>query len=535
MPGFSVLPTELVHQILSYIKDPTDLANFGLTSKLFHAWSIPSINRNLKITVPSKSGGSERIMKRAFANISTDDRLRYLRDIEIVHSVGDEQGPIVPRHLVIKSRPRKKGGMEAQLLFNIYFRKLLCELAPGQLKSFTYKHNSETYRVKNDTEDIEPFTMSLIATPQNTITKLNIYIFSSLATDCSLFHFPHLTNLTCHSDDSMLKYHCFFTILRSCQDKLLELYCINDVHIRLGPRMWPAHAEPPLSYMEAGYNNWKACRLCQPDNGTTDVATTNSFPSEKKMGLNRLKTWRINGMNLKQTPLFYRAGIIADAPLTHAEIGTSFLSYVGLRSLRTTTLHLDQLFVNTEAPPIKGSHTSDALESYFNSFSGLTSITLNFYENAGLGWLESLKSHADSLTGLHLTSVFGGLIITSDEIEGLGRSLRNLEMLTVKGRKDFFDCIFDPEIFPSLKYFADRPYPARRDCIPEDIIQNIEQRINDNALSPNLRLVCFGSPSHGFLIDTPDSGEIRGVREINDGSAEHERILEDLGGRPRFG
>ncbi|KAF3905083.1 hypothetical protein AA313_de0209537 [Arthrobotrys entomopaga] len=136
MPAIYQLPGELLEQVFSYIESATDLANIGLTCKKLHEWSLPFLNRNLKITVPIKFGTSEQDIKDAFAKASTDISLRYLQGIEIIRPPKDDSSIIIiePRNIRFKSSPQTKTVHSA---FNISLRQLLAEIPRRQLRNIS--------------------------------------------------------------------------------------------------------------------------------------------------------------------------------------------------------------------------------------------------------------------------------------------------------------------------------------------------------------------------------------------------------------
>ncbi|EPS43395.1 hypothetical protein H072_2647 [Dactylellina haptotyla CBS 200.50] len=534
MGNLAELPGELLQQILSLLYSTTDLANFGRSCKRLYEWSIPYLNRTLKITTPSRMGGDEEDIKRAFAKASTSISLQHLCEIDLIRPSDGDSIRIEPRHLFITPKGFARQEMNTLPLFNIYLRQLLAEIPQGQLKTFYYRNLNSKNRIGGN-QELESYTLSMIFHPRNTITRLYISFPDTISINCDMARMPHLKQLEFQLEDAVYQYHMIFNLLHSCQNTLEELRCHNQRHAAYQRDSFapgyslPANGIPPPTYMRIGYDEWLTCNGCRLGQG-----------GRKKIRMTALKLWRIDGMGIMMTDLFHYHNIVKAVPVTDIEIATETLAFAGLRT-KDSTLEIDSLlrlpreYLDAH-PSDNEKQYSEALEDYFSKIKGLTHITLNFHGKTSLGWLGSLKQHADSLRQLHVASVYGTVVFRTDDIEMLGKNLQNLEMLTVKTRTPFPPCVLDAEIFPKLKYFFDRLYPESvitHDKKIQAVITMIQEKVDANTLSKNLRLLYFGYGRNRIYIDRLDGGKAV-VRELAHGDWEYLQVVQELGGEPRF-
>ncbi|KAK6531071.1 hypothetical protein TWF281_007897 [Arthrobotrys megalospora] len=537
MSGFSTLPRELTDEIF-YLISPTDLLNIGLTCKALYEKSIPNIRRFLKISALVGPSLSETRTKELFSKASTEASLEYLREIEVnqVYRRGevDNRNP-GPRHVYIapnSSDGESSSKFHSREIFNTSFRHLLSQLPPEQLKKFSCSISLPPAEGYLADDFFESQTLSALFSPTNMLTTLNLSFFHSLASHCSVFHLPHLTFFTFRSYDFRDYYHVIFSILHNCQKTLKELYCNNERHpngVLAGPSA--RRRREMESYMKMGYEKWKGCKKC-PKGIEPPVPLT-----EKRIRLEELRVWRIDGMSPMMTQIFATYGLVRDAPLVDVEVSIGSLAFVKLKTSGRETLQLDRLLQYANGTPT----LPDALglEAYFKSVKGLVKVTLNFHGNVGSGWLGALKGSSETLREFHLANVFGTMILTEDEIEGLGRLLPKLEMLTISSNRTMPSCITNYEVFPRLRYFANRAYLNFDSASCKDQLGGIMRRKKTKpGFSTPLRLIRFRMPGQNFLIerdsaDGYDTNEDIRIHTIED--SKMQEVLSGLGEAPKFG
>ncbi|KAK6544779.1 hypothetical protein TWF694_001462 [Orbilia ellipsospora] len=519
MPIIFELPTELLEHVFSYIDSPTDLTNIGLTCKKLHAWSLPFLNRNLKITVPTKFGASEEDIKNAFAKASTATSLRFLHGLEIVRPSPSDSVKPEPRNMRFKSSKQVKTVHSA---FNIYLRQLLSDIPRRQLRSISF-HQDPDYTPDGHTryENLEPYTVAMIFSPRNNITKLNISITHSIFYQCEQMKMPHLKYLEFHSRPNLQAYHIVFSILHSCQNNLRELHCFNKVPFADG---FPL---PPPSYwteMNRGYGEWTSCYTCRQDAGFKD----------RTISLTRLRRWFVHGMGVELMNVFLDKDIVKPSPLVEVEVQTVMFPVVGFRTNDSGSLLPLNGFLRyaCQRDP-EGDIIS--LPDFLMRARNLTQIDLRFYQGDSIDWLDALQYHANSLRRLQfypLAKIGEKDVVLSDsDIEKIGKSLPNLETLSVSPTGHFPESTLDPVVFPKLKFFhhvaAERylyMWPA-----PDIVIMILEKKLGDAPPRNNLRLVRFGAPPVSLLITRKKSKTTNSyVRLITE--EDYPTVVEGLGG-----
>ncbi|KAF3317614.1 hypothetical protein TWF173_010382 [Orbilia oligospora] len=534
MSGFLKLPSELTDEIFGRISR-IDLYNTSLTCRGLYEKSISSINRFLKITVVTSTRIDEARAKKIFSKAFTDVSLEYLRELEVGGDLKQKNGRgIEPRHIYVAPSLEIGGnipGCNVEVILNQNLRDLLSRLPPHQLKKFS----CSPYRdLKESSDDrfFEPQTLSALFPPGNMLTTLNLTFSYSLSSDCSVFHVPHLTSFTFHAEDFTTHYHSIFSILYSCQKVLKELNCNNlRYQSRRRGRIPPSRVHEALFYMDEGFAKWKGCTKCGQDNPP-------SIPAKRSIRLTKLKVWRVDGVGHMMTDLFGPYNLVQDSPLVDVEVAIGALAFVNLAVSEGGTLQFQRLLQCANGT--RGSPDSDGLGEYFRHTKGLVKVTLSFHQNLGFDWLEALEGSADTLKYLHLASVFGDMMLTEDEIEGLGKSLQKLEMLTVSSSHDLPSCILNFESFPRLRYFGNRAYSYLNAGATERFRDLIQMRFTKTGFSSPLRLIRFRLPGQNYLIerDSVDGVEFDGntnvrIRIIEDWIVPE--VLRGFGDVPRFG
>ncbi|RVD84038.1 uncharacterized protein DFL_005806 [Arthrobotrys flagrans] len=531
MSGFAKLPSELTDEIF-YRVSPTDLLNISLTCRVLYEKSISSINRFLKISVLPSTSINETRAKKLFSKAFTNVSPEYLREIEVGSVLKKEVNirNLDPRHIYVASKIKgckesSGGDIDSGVIFNLHLRDLLSRLPPKQLKKFScfFPH---TTKEPSDDRFFEPKTLSAIFSPGNMLTTLNVSFSHSLSSDCSVFYLPHLISFTFRAEDFTTYYHSIFSVLFSCQKTLRELYCNNERHKSSG-RVAPERSHEILFYMDHGFAQWKGCTKCGQDNPP-------STPSKRRIRLTELRVWRIDGLSHMMTEIFGPYNLVQGSRLTDVEVAIGSLAFVKLITSEGGTLQLERLLEYANGTQILPD--SQGLETYFRYTKELVKVTLNFHKNLGFGWLEALKGCSETLKELHLSSVYGNMVLTEDELEGLGRSLQKLEMLTISSDRDLPICIMNSEVFPRLKYFGNRAYsnfdPGTKNRLEDFMGVNNEE----TSLSTSLRLICFRLPGQNYLIER--SYGANGRMEVSIHNVEDFKvpeILGGLGGAPRFG
>ncbi|KAK6356119.1 hypothetical protein TWF718_000494 [Orbilia javanica] len=537
MSGFTTLPSELTDEIFSRISR-TDLLNTSLTCRTLHQKSIRSINRFLKISVRPETRIQETVAEKLFSTAFTDVSLECLREIEVVGVGlgGAGSRDIASRHVYLVSGEgsvgrKQEGYVEAEAFFNVRLRELLGRLQPGQIRAFSYTLPPPQLPLNLLTEKFfEPQTLSALFAPENRLTKLDITFSHSISSDCNVFNLPHLTTFTSRASDYTAHYHSLFSILFNTQKTLRELYCHNERHIsRPRQRTASQRSSESLFFMHDGFAEWKQCTKCGLDNPP-------SVPSKRRIRLTELRVWRIDGLSHMMTEVFGPYNVVQGSRLTDVEIAVGSLAFVKLTAAEGGTLELEKLLEHANGTQI--SPSSQELGTYFGCTKGLVKVTLNFHRDIGFGWLEALKGSAETLRELHFSSVYGNMVVTEDEIEGLGRSLQKLEMLTVSSDCDLPICIMNSSTFPRLRYFGNRAYsnfdPGAKRRLEDFMWSNSDQA----SLSTSIRLICFRLPGQNYLIERTfpngNNGSVD-IEIINVDDSKVPGILEGLGEAPRFG
>ncbi|KAF3226161.1 hypothetical protein TWF192_007030 [Orbilia oligospora] len=537
MSGFLKLPSELTDEIFGRISR-IDLYNTSLTCRGLYEKSLSSINRFLKISVVTSTRIDEARAKKIFSKAFTDVSLEYLRELEVSGALKQKIGrEIEPRHihvapsLEIGGNSSGLNGCTVEAILNLNLRDLLSRLPPQQLKKFTC---SSYWGLKESSDDrfFEPQTLSALFSPGNMLTTLNLTFSHSLSLDCSVFYVPHLTSFTFHAEDFTIHYHSIFSILYSCQKVLKELNCNNlRYQSRRRGRIPPSRVHEALFYMDEGFAKWKGCTICGQDNPP-------SIPAKRRIRLTKLKVWRVDGVGHMMTDLFGPYNLVQDSPLVDVEVAIGALAFVNLAVSEGGSLQLQRLLQCANGT--RGSPDSDGLGEYFRHTKGLVKVTLSFHQNLGFDWLEALEGSAGTLKYLHLASVFGDMMLTEDEIEGLGKSLQKLEMLTVSSSQDLPSCILNSESFPRLRYFGNRAYSFLNAGATDRFRDFIQMRFAKTGLLSPLRLIRFRLPGQNYLIegDSVDGVEVDGntnvrVRIIEDWIVPE--VLRGFGDVPRFG
>ncbi|KAK6499911.1 hypothetical protein TWF481_010267 [Arthrobotrys musiformis] len=525
MSGFTKLPTELTDDIFSRLPR-ADLISASRTSHHFHDRTLPLLNRYLTITVPPSRAIDPARGRRLFEKAFSDASLQYLREIEVGRVLEHEidTDDLGPRDVYLASNAKK--GVPVEDILNESLENLLQRLPAGQLKSFTTFHPAKT------TEDLlTPTTITTLFSPQNTITNLNLTLTPS--TPCHPFHAHHLKTFTYHAQDFTANYHTIFSILFTAQNTLEQLYSHNSrvpvppaTHIRASRR-----SEMEI-FIHEGFATWKRCEGCCPTNPPSN-------PANRRIRLTKLKIWHVEGMGQFTTDVFGPYNVLKDSEPTDVEISIGALAFVKLklasRAGRLSIQNLLQHATGTQLTP------DDAqLTEYFASTRGLESVTLNFHANIGMGWLGALQTSAgETLKVLHLGSVRGAMVFDVEVVEGIGRSMRGLEMLSVGAAFGLPACILDSTIFPRLKYFGNRAYV---DFGPMSVM-GLEEYMrgwkrDGKNFTTSLRLVYLRMAGQNYLIerDCPDGkGGVVDIKMRSISDTKLAEVLKDIGEPPKFG